>query len=68
MTIIATDTTPRVWPASLNCYNNGGLVGQWVDCTDAADVTLHQRHAGAGSLPAGCEEIWCLDAENIPAD
>ena len=29
MTIIATDTTPRVWPASLNCYNNEGLVGQW---------------------------------------
>ena len=68
MTITAADTTPRVWPACLSCYNNARLVGQWVDCTDAADVTLHQLHEGTGSLSAGCEEIWCLDTENIPVE
>lgn len=68
MTITAADTTPRLWPACLSCYNNARLVGQWVDCTDAADVTLHQLHEGTGSLSAGCEEIWCLDTENIPVE
>lgn len=62
MTIIATDTTPRFWPASLNCYNNGGLVGQWVDCTDAADVTLHQLpRAQVACLPdAKRSGAWML--------
>ena len=61
-----TDTTPHVWPACLACYNNGRLVGQWVDCTDAEDVTLEQLHEGAGGPYAGCEEIRCLDHENLP--
>ncbi|WP_260279029.1 antirestriction protein ArdA [Propionibacterium freudenreichii] len=68
MTIIATDTTPRAWLACLNCYNNGRLVGQWVDCTDADEVTLNQLHEGAGGPYVGCEEIWCLDIENVPVD
>ena len=59
--IIITGTTPRVWPACLNCYNNGRLVGQWVDCADAAYVTLEQLHEGAGGPDEGCEEIWCVD-------
>lgn len=66
MTITITDTTPRVWPACQACYNNGRLVGQWVDCTDAEDVTLTQLHKGTSGPQAGCEEIWCLDHENLP--
>lgn len=68
MTITTIDATPRVWPACLNCYNNGLLVGRWVDCTNAAGVTLNQLHEGTGSLSTGCEEIWCLDTENVPTD
>lgn len=63
-----TITTPRVWPACLNCYNNGRLVGLWVDCTDAAELTLNQLHEGADGLSPGCEEIWCLDTENVLID
>lgn len=66
MTVTITDTTPRVWPACLNCHNNGRLVGQWVDCADAANVTLAALHEGAGGPSVGCEEIWCLDHENLP--
>lgn len=43
-----TDCTPRVWPACLACYNNGRLVGEWVDCTDAGNVTLAELHKGSG--------------------
>lgn len=34
--------------------------------TDAADVTLAQLHGDAGGPYTGCEEVWCLDHENIP--
>lgn len=66
MTITVTDCTPRVWPACLSCYNNGRLVGQWVDCAQASDVTLQQLHEGSGGPYADCEEVWCLDHENLP--
>lgn len=54
-TPITTDTTPRVWVACLNCYNNGRLVGQWIDCTDLEDVTLTWIHEGTEGPYAGCE-------------
>lgn len=60
------NTTPRVWPACLNCYNTGRLIDQWVDCTDAADVTIESLHEGPGEPYADCEEICCLDLDNIP--
>ena len=37
---VATDCTPRVWPACIACYSDGHLAGRWVDCADAADATL----------------------------
>lgn len=66
MTTTITDCKPRVWPACLACYNDGRLVGQWVDCAVAADVTLSQLHKGSGGPFPGCEEIWCLDVEHVP--
>ena len=45
---VATDCTPRVWPACIACYSDGHLAGRWVDCADAADATLTQMHAGSG--------------------
>lgn len=64
--ISATDYTPRVWPACLHCYNNGRLVGCWVDCTDAEGVTLAMIHESTGGPYSGCEEIWCLDIDCVP--
>ena len=66
MSAVATSCKPRIWVACLHCYNDGRLVGEWVDCTDAADVTLAQLHGGTGGPYTGCEEVWCLDHENIP--
>lgn len=36
--------------------------------TDVAEITLETIHEDADGLSAGCEEIWCLDTENIPVD
>lgn len=66
MTITITDAMPRVWPACLNCYNAGRLVGQWIDCTNATDVTITSLHEGFEGPYSGCEETWCLDHENLP--
>lgn len=64
----STDQIPRVWPACLNCYNSGSLVGCWVDSTDAENVTLAQLHESAGGPYADCEQIWCLDTDCLPVD
>ena len=66
MAVTTTDFTPRVWPGCLSCYNSGRLVGHWVDCVGADTVTLQAIHEGTGGPFPGCEEIWCLDIENVP--
>ncbi|WIY83938.1 antirestriction protein ArdA [Propionimicrobium sp. PCR01-08-3] len=66
MSAVATDCTPRVWVGCLHCYNSGRLVGEWFDAAGAGDVDLAAVHEGSGSLSAACEELWCLDHENIP--
>lgn len=47
------DTTPRVCPACFSCYNDGRLVGQWVDCTDAADVDAVRDFMGCSAAGRG---------------
>ena len=61
-----TDTTPRAWIGCLHCYNDGRLVGEWVDAEGADEVTLADVHGGAAHVRSGCEELWVLDHENIP--
>lgn len=34
----------RVWVGCLACYNNGLLVGEWVDATEAGDKTSTEIH------------------------
>ncbi|WP_342372117.1 antirestriction protein ArdA [Propioniciclava soli] len=65
-----TDTgAPRVWLACLTCcYNDGALVGRWVDCTDVEGVTLADLHEGSGRPYAACEEVWVLDHEFVPVE
>ncbi|MGO2658622.1 antirestriction protein ArdA [Mycetocola reblochoni] len=63
MTITTTtDTKPRVWIGCLACYNEGRLVGDWHDASDADEVTTADVHSRASSH----EELWCFDIENIP--
>ncbi|MFJ3313432.1 antirestriction protein ArdA [Micrococcus endophyticus] len=59
--------TPRVWLACLACYNDGALVGRWLDCTDVEDTTLANLHEGSGRPYAACEEVWVLDHEGTAA-
>lgn len=54
----------RVWIGCLACYNNGGLVGQWYDASEAGDVTVGQVHELTAEPPSGWhEELWCFDIE-----
>ena len=62
MTTTATDTMPRVWVGCLACYNEGRLVGDWHDASDADEVTTADVHGRASSH----DELWCFDIENIP--
>ncbi|WKD56894.1 Antirestriction protein (ArdA) [Corynebacterium capitovis DSM 44611] len=62
-----TNHSPRVWIGCLACYSNGILVGDWFDADIANDVTIIDVHASwVDSHDMYCEEIYCLDSENIP--
>lgn len=62
-----TTHTPRVWIGCLRCYANGIFVGDWFDADIANDVTIIDVHASwVDSHDMHCEEMYCLDTENIP--
>lgn len=66
MTATMTDETPRVWVSCLHCYNNGHLVGDWFEATEADTITIADVHRGSGKAYAACEELWVMDHEFIP--
>ena len=55
----------QAWVGCLSCYNNGHLVGVWIDAIDADTVTVADLHKGLEKRPymQFCEELWCLDHE-----
>ena len=53
-----TNETMRVWVGCLSCYNDGRLVGSWVDATEAAEFVPCDR--------PGCEEWWVFDTDGLP--
>lgn len=55
-------TRPRVWIGCLSCYNEGRLVGEWVDATNAGDLTPNDLHG----IPTTHEELWVFDLEGFP--
>ena len=61
---VLTDVTPRVWIGCLACYNAGKLVGEWVDATDAVEITSNDIHNESENIDH--DELWCFDHENIP--
>ena len=64
---------PQVWVGCLACYNDGRLVGEWIDAEDAEDITIDSLH---DYLPATLrtqverdsahDELWCFDTNNMP--
>lgn len=48
MTATMTDEPPRVWVSCLHCYNNGHLVGDWFEATEADTITIAEVHRGSG--------------------
>ena len=50
--------TPRAWVGCLACYNDGRLVGEWVDAVDAESFIPCER--------TGHEEWWVFDTEFLP--
>ncbi|MEX3529171.1 antirestriction protein ArdA [Corynebacterium xerosis] len=65
MSIPAPTPPLQAWVGCLSCYNNGHLVGAWVDAIDADTVTVADLHKGLAKRDymAFCEEMWCLDHE-----
>ena len=67
MTATTLATTPRAWVGCLACYNDGRLVGQWVDGLEAAELTSEDLHASERVTidPAygPHEELWIMDHE-----
>lgn len=61
----AFDSTPRVWISSLGAYNEGFLIGRWVDAIDVAAVTANDLFEGSPYCWADEEELWCFDIENM---
>jgi antirestriction protein len=72
----ATTETMRAWVGCLACYNDGRLVGEWVDAVDAADsvddpewcIGVHGPALADDEAVAGHEEWWCFDHEGLPID
>lgn len=61
---------PQVWIGCLACYNDGRLVGDWVDAIDADDIdqaSVHQ-HPEMQRFAAhpSHDELWCFDHDNMP--
>lgn len=51
----------RVWVGCLAHYNNGDLIGDWVNAVDAPDWTCPQ--ADPSDIYINCEEYWIMDHE-----
>ena len=65
MSVPAPTPPLQAWVGCISCYNNGYLIGRWVDAIDADTVTVADLHKGLEKRPymAFCEELWCLDHE-----
>ena len=77
----ATESTPttdtvRAWVGCLGCYNNGELVGEWIDgaeCGDLVGAGLARSGVYGSGNPAefcprcGSDEFWVMDHEGLPA-
>ena len=60
-TVTETITEPRAWIGCLACYNDGRLVGKWLDTDELEDLDT------ATICPIfNHEEFWVMDHEGLP--
>lgn len=58
--------SPKIWVVDLEAYNNGDLVGEWIDLTDFNDGAEVIEHIGGLLKGWGNKEEWAVfDTENI---
>jgi len=62
MTVNATDT-PRAWVGCLGCYNEGKLIGKWLDDPDEIREYVCPQPKTIYNLH---EELWVMDHECAP--
>lgn len=60
----------KVWVGCLACYNDGRLVGEWFDASEAPE-DMEAFDDALEIAPGhhqidGHEELWCFDTENSP--
>ncbi|MET3810217.1 antirestriction protein ArdA [Arthrobacter sp. UYEF3] len=53
-------TAPAIYVASLADYNNGRLLGTWIDATIGADVIYEQIHAMLAQSREPAPEEWAI--------
>ena len=59
--------SPKIYVADLEAYNNGRLVGSWLDLTDYSDADELQEAIQELLDKWGVEEYAIHDTENIPS-
>ena len=71
MSITATKVEPKIWVGCLACYNDGRLVGEWLEPDDVDGVStddvrnlIHKEHP-APNVHGFCEEVWVMDHEGF---
>jgi len=67
MNIVDDEDKLRAWVGCLACYNNGVLIGTWIDAERATTVTSKEIHENGGiTILENHEELWVFDHENMP--
>jgi antirestriction protein len=70
-TTTTTTTTPRAWVGCLGCYNNGSLIGKWLEGESCADlegaglakIETHGDYTAARCVRCGGDEFAVMDHE-----
>ncbi len=60
-----TRTEPCAWVGCLGCYNNGELVGEWLDVEGVRDLDSTGLTEGGRCVRCGAEEFDVMDVEGI---
>ena len=55
-----TEEQLKVWVGCLACYNEGKLVGRWIDAIEAGEKSPEDIHG----MSTNHEELWCFDIDD----
>lgn len=68
---VTTTTRPMIWVGCLACYNDGRLVGEWLEPDDVDGLStdevrnLIHKEVPAPNAQGFCEEVWVFDHEGF---